>query len=385
VDADQDVSVVIETTIYDGTHYLAASYPGETTPATTVYVPYAVLRWPTGRSDWRQTTDLIVQNTGTGTASVTVTFYDSWAPDSGSYQVPGSYSIPPNGQITVPGTSMPLWDFNNDASLASALIVSDQPIAVVATTKTGISDSGGTITTPYLLGSYRAATTAANTVYLPTVGKTYYTYDSSPQVQNASNGTTTIQVKFYRNGESQPTLTSSYTLGAYKAQNLWHPPGLPDQFLGSAVAEVVSGGPIVAMAQYDRFDTGSNRYGVNQYEGVTAATQSAYMAHIDKTSPWTWTGIQAQNMGGVSSSITLNYYQSSGSGAGSAWKTAPAQSAVNFWSTTTQPPEIPGTLNGSGVASANPVVPMALQVNFDRLGDTGWQNKDGLMGYAAVR
>ena len=337
-----------------------------------------VENWLTGHSSWRQTTDLIIQNTGTQQASVTVTFYDSWGGYSGSHQE--TRTIPANGQETILGTELPNWESAWQASLASAVIESDQPVAVIAETKTGVASGGGTIPYPRLLGSYRAFTSGADEVYMPVAAREYYNYDSSLQVQNARNSTTTFRIKYYRLGESSPVLTlNNLTVGAYRAMNFWHPTGLPVDFLGSAVVEVISGGPVVAMAQYDLFDTAQSRYGVNQYEGVTAGTRSEFLPHVQGSSPWDWTGIPAQNMGDSTTAVTLRFYQESGAQYGDPETKTNVypESAVLYWS------EIPA-ISGSAVTSSSPVEPIALMVNFDRSSGT-WTNRDRMMGYGAVR
>jgi hypothetical protein len=372
--SSEDVSVVAENLYDNGNIYLIAAYPGETAPATTVYVPYVVRRWYTGHPSWRQTTELIIQNAGSQSASVTVTFYDSWGSDtSGSHSV--QRTVPANGQVVVSGTEMPFWE--SGASLAAARITSDQPIAVVATTGTGISNSGGTITTPYLQGSYRAFTSTGDKVYMPLTAREYYGYDSSPQVQNASGSTTIFRIKFYDLQGNLKLTLNNQTVGPYRALNYWRPAGLPANYLGGAVAEVTSGGPLVAMAQYDRIDTANSRYGVMQYEAVTQATQMNVLARMQKSYPWTYTGINAQNMGSSATTITLNFYYQSGNGAGSATRSNVSPNvAVNYWS------DIP-SINGSAVS--NSAMPVALMVNLDRLGDVTWVNRDGLMGYGAVK
>jgi len=370
--ASQAVAVVVENIYDDGTRYLAAAYPGESQPATTVSVPYVVRNWLTLTS-WRQTTDLLIQNTGSQQATVTITFYDSWDTYSGSYSV--TRSISPKGQAIVYGTEMPVWESGWNSSLASARLTSDQPLAVVSTTRTGVSDSSGNIVTPYLAGSYRAFMAGSSKVYLPVAAREYYGYDSGLQVQNLSSGSTTFQIKYYQAGTSQPILTIPWTFSGYVAKNFWRPTGLPANYLGGAVVEVTAGGPVAAMGQYDRFSSSVSRYGISQYEALIAATQSSAMPHVWRSSPWNYTGIQAQNMGSSTANLTVNFYEASGGSAGSATKTnIPADGWVNFWS------EIPA-INGSAVGANSP---FALQVNFDRL-DVPFGAKDGMMGYSAVK
>jgi hypothetical protein len=339
--------------------------------------PLVFKRWLYSNPAWRQTSDLVLHNPNTQSASVTVTFYDSWAGDSGSHQE--TRTIPANGQVVINGTELPTWESGWGASLASAVVQSNRPLAAVVQTTVGLADGAGNITTPYLMGNYRAFSTAANAVYLPLAAREYYNYDSGFQVQNARNGNTTFTLKYYRPGQSQPVLSLTQTVGAYHSFNFWRPQGLPPDYLGSAVVEVTSGGPVVVVGQYDKVNNAQSRYGMNQYEGVTAGTWSEILPYVQWSSPWTWTGIMAQNMGSSATNVTLTFYNQDGAWAGSA--TEPGilpRTAPVFWQ------EISGFL-GSAVASSDPGQPLGLVVNLDRLEATNWTNKDGLMGYSAVR
>ncbi|MGB5052131.1 MAG: hypothetical protein WBO46_24495 [Caldilineaceae bacterium] len=380
----EDLSMVVENinSFADG-RYLAAAYPGATQPALVTYAPLVLKRWPTLNSNWRQTTDLFLYNPNPQSASATVTFYDSWTTDSGSYSV--NLTIAANGRATVAGTQMPTWEASFGASMASARVSSNQPLVVTTRNLVGETDGNGVITTPYLSGSYLAEGSPATFYYAPIVAREYYGYDSSVQVQNASSGSTTFRVRFYPLHSGTASITQDITLGPYRSANFWRPTGMPTGFFGSATVQALyGGGPLSVMAQYDRFDTTNNRYGVTQYEGVSSLNAGTGMAHIQKSWPWTYTGIQAQNRNSNSANIQLHYFDTYGNSAGSSVtkSNVPTNAAVNFWSTSGTPPEIPSGLNGSGISGVSNV---ALQVNFDRLGDPTYQNKDGMMGYAAVK
>ena len=378
VSASQDVSVVVKTVYDSAGRYLVAAYPGETSPATTVYAPYVVRNWFSGNANWRQTSDLVIRNAGNTQANVTVTFYDAW----GSYGNTGQVTrvIPLQGQVVVPGTDIPVWEPNWNAGLGSAMIASDQPVAVVVNTYIGTTSGNGAPNTPYLLGNYRAFTSGANKVYVPLTASEYYGYDSSIQVQNASAGTTTFRIKYYdMTQEAAVYTTPTYVLTAYRAMNFWRPPGLSN-YLGSAVVEVVSGGPVVAFAQYDRYNANTSRYGVNQYEGVTGATQMNVLAYLLKDGTWTHTGIQAQNMQESNTSIRLHYYSGGGNEVNppSPFKFAYPGHAVNYWGA-----EIVN-VTGSAIAETTTGANVALMINVERA-DSGWVDRDGMFGYGATR
>lgn len=376
--------MVVENIYDSGGRYLAYAYPGATQPALVNYAPLVLKRWPTLNANWKQTTDLLLFNPNTQDASVTVTIYDSWGSDSGSASK--SYTVLAGRRILVSAVQFSdVWDYGG--FLASARIESSQPLAVTTRNLVGLADGAGNITTPYLAGSYLAESRPTNFFYASTTAREYYGYDSSLQVQNASGSNTTFRIKYYPLNSGTPTLTLDTTVSAYRSANFWRPTGMSAGFFGSATVEVVSGGPLAVMAQYDRFDTANSRYGVTQYEGVSALNSSLGMAHIQKASPWTYTGIQAQNMNNSAANIQLYYFNTDGTSttpASSVTKSnVPANAAVNFWWTTGSPPEIPGGLNGSGLGGASN---LALMVSFDRMGgDPTWQNKDGMMGYAAVK
>ena len=387
VDGSQDLSVVVENinSFADG-RYLATAYPGATQPALVHYAPLVLKRWPTLKSGWRQTTDLFLYNPSPQSASVTVTFYESWGSNNRSHSV--TLAIAANGRATVSGTQMPTWESGLGGSLASARVESTQPLVVTTRNLVGVANGAGNIDTPYLAGSYLAESRPTNFLYATTAARSYFGYDSSLQVQNASASSATFRIRYYPLNTATPTLTLTTTLGSYRSANFWRPSGMSDGFFGSATVEALyGGGPLAVMAQYDRFDLAGNRYGVTQYEGVSSLNAATAMAHIQKealyTPLWTYTGIQAQNRNASSVNIQLHYFQSGGSSAGSSATkpNVPTNAAVNFWSTSGTPPEIP-VFNGSGISGVGNV---ALLVNFDRLGDTGWQYKDGMMGYAAVK
>ena len=381
VEGSQELSVVVEN-IYDSSgRYLAYAYPGQTQPALVHYAPLVLKRWPTLNSSWRQTTDLLLFNPSPLSASVTVTFYDSWGSDTNGFKSV-NLTIAPIERKIVYGTQMDTWEASLGGSLASARVESSQPLAVTTRNLVGVADGAGNITTPYLAGSYRAEGQPTNFYYTSTVAREYYGYDSSLQVQNTSASGTSFTISYYWLNQLNPAFTVNATVGPYRSANFWRPAGMPVNFFGSAKVE--SNSPLAVMAQYDRFDMGSSRYGVTQYEGVSSLNAATAMAHIQKealyTPLWTYTGIQAQNRNASSVNIQLHYFNTDGTSAGSSVikSNVPANAAVNFWAT---PAEIP-VFNGSGISG---VGNLALLVNFDRLGDPGWQNKDGMMGYAAVK
>jgi len=81
------------------------------------------------------------------------------------------------------------------------------------------------------------------------------------------------------------------------------------------------------------------------------------------------------------SNIQLHYFLTNGGDGGVSITKSniPANAAVNFWAT---PGEIPSSFNGSALSG---VANLVLLVNFDRLGDPAWQNRDGMIGYATVK
>jgi hypothetical protein len=167
------------------------------------------------------------------------------------------------------------------------------------------------------------------------------------------------------------------TVGAYRSMNFWRPPDCGTGYLGGAVIEVLSGGPVAAMAGYDRFDLANNRYGATHYEGITLATRRETLPHVWKSSPWTYTGIPAQNASGRVVDLKLQFYDANGGPYGG--EVSHANIPVEGWTIFyTDVPSIEGSAaNLQGLA--------ALMVNFDRCSQAGFTFRDCMMGYSAVK
>lgn len=327
VDGSEDISVVVET-LYNG-DLLAGAYPGETSADTRLFAPLVLYNWPSLKPGARQTSQLVLHNPSAQTASVTLTFYDSDGSGSGSFA--HTLSLAPGAQSVIdPATiGLPIWNASFNATLAAAVIDADQTLAVVV--RNTASDASGTS----LFGTYRAFTSASagNSTFLPLVAKQYYTYDTGMQIQNISSGNTSFQVKYYDAAGNLAYNTGTLTLAGYRSLNLWRPASLPAGFLGAAVVTVTSGGPVVAVGQYDHADGAANSYATMQYEALTPASRRAEAPRTDNTAPWSWAGIQAQNMGtSTLSELRLDFFHASGGSQGSATRSNVAPNAsVNFF------------------------------------------------------
>jgi hypothetical protein len=379
VDGSQDLSVAVETIYSQSGRFLADMYPGVTSSriGTTMYAPLILRNWLHLNSSWRQTTNLYIHNPSPQSASVTVTFYDSYGTTGSSHAE--SRTIPAGGSVTIAGTVLPIWEGGSiNGSLASARITSNVPVAVVVRNLVGTSNNG-VITTPYLSASYRgfAASEAGSILYYPLAANQWVgAYDSGFQIQNISSSPKTVTVRFYKEGDPNPQGSAvNLNIGAYQSANVWRPSGLP-QLYGSAIAEVSGGGnDIVAVAQYEDTRISQSKYGLTLYEAVSNNNRSLVVPRFRRTSPWDWTGVIAQNMSGATNGVTLAFYNMSGS-----LNTSQSKSGVLNRTSTLFFNEIP-TIDGSAQVAST--YPFGLMVNVSRR--DLYTNQDIMMGYSAVK
>ena len=370
--ASEDVSVIAEN-VYGTSGFLAGAYPGETSTANRYYAPLVLYNWPSLNPNWLQTSELVIQNVSSQTASVSVDFYDSDGNGSSNFSLQ-PFELDTGAQAIInPATiSLPIWNSTYGATLASAVIISSHPIAVVV--RNQVNDSSGV---QHLYGTYKAFTDAGAAAlnYLPLVTKEYYNYDTGMQVQNVSSGESRFQVKYYDAAGTLVYNTGSLTVAGYRSRNLWRPSSLSSGFLGSAVAEVISGGPLVALGQYDYAKGSDNSYATMQYEAITTATRRAAAPRTDDTPPWGWTGIQAQNMGpGTLPTLRLDFYNSSGGSEEFAFKLYVAPySSVNFFN------ELSSVRKSANATSSD----VGYLVN--RAQENNPSGKDFMMGYSVVK
>lgn len=136
-------------------------------------------------------TSYILQNLGTGLATVQVSYYQS----------NGTHVTAADKNLTVPlGSSVTVVQYTDDPSLPSgrysAVVSSDQPIAAIAneqTAPTGLSYMNST--PPF--GSYSGQGEGATSVILPEIMYNWYNYYTQMYIQNAGSTDANVTIAFY--------------------------------------------------------------------------------------------------------------------------------------------------------------------------------------------
>jgi hypothetical protein len=111
---------------------------------------------------------------------------------------------------------------------------------------------------------------AATTLYLPQVVRAYAGFESGWQVYNIGPADVTIEVKYYRQGETTPTWTQTESIAAYSAFTMYlgdsRGASLGTNFTGGAVIAVTSGnGKLVGLGNFVAPQTGDNMQVYNAF------------------------------------------------------------------------------------------------------------------------
>lgn len=248
-----------------------------------------------------------VVNLGTADATVDVTFYDeagaSYHPEP---LVPGT---PPlnNPFVLAPGGSQIVVMMFANSTLPdgrySVVLSADQPIVAIA----NLAGADGLIN---YNGSYSGMEDIGQTsMYLPSVSKAYYDWNSHLSVQNLTASAMDITIEFYA---GTPTIVTQVTqnVPAYSSfhYDVGADPVLPAMYNGSA--RVVAAGP-VAVVNND-YNQNPAVAGANQvYNGLAEGSHDLYCPGLYDNFIGVWiASLNVQNIGNVDANVT--YYYSDG-------------------------------------------------------------------------
>jgi hypothetical protein len=170
---------------YDGQLY---SYNTFASGAQTVYAPVIMNAY------YGYNTALVVQNMGSSTASVTITYSDS---GSGS---DWSGTIDPGGAIShyTPDYGVPA------GQLVGAKVISSEDVAVIVNESTGFNRAG----------TYSGFASGSGTVNAPVVMNSYYFWNSSVTCQNVGSGPANMSISYTDvSGSYSPEEGSSIAVG----------------------------------------------------------------------------------------------------------------------------------------------------------------------------
>lgn len=292
IDSDQPITAVANVGSDDTAQF--TSYNGITTAETgqTFYIPQAY------KSYVGYTSNIIVQNAGSSTASVTVTYKNA----DGSTATSDTQSIPAGASFTFDQavtTGLPAsWQ-------GSAVVTANQNVAAMFLVSLDSATYGRQ------LSSGRGFKSGASAVYMPSVYNDYYGNSSSIMVQNLGSSATTVTVTYYRADGTQVAQTEQAAIAAgSKASFLqFDTPGrasaVPAGFNGSAVITASGGGQIAAVGNIQHL----TRRRLESYNGFPAgtATNRVTCPSIFDGYYLNDTSLAVQNVGSSATTVTVSY------------------------------------------------------------------------------
>jgi hypothetical protein len=252
-----------------------------------------------------------VQNQGTDTAAIVVTFYDSTTGDP----VSGSTI---NETITVAEGSKTFFPLGTlaDGFSGSAVISSDQP--VVAISNMLLTESGGA---QWAFGgaSYGGFSAGATTVSLPLIMRENSGFSTWFNVQNTGASDATVNITYSNGATEGPTTIKAGAAHTYEQSANTD---LPIGFVGSAT--ITSNQPVVATVVELGLTT------VFAYNGFTGSSENVVMPLVNANNSGFITGIQIQNSGASSTDVTVAYTPSTAGTACTETKTIAGGESATF-------------------------------------------------------
>lgn len=226
-----------------------------------------------------------VQNLGTGTATISITFYNQDGTTAGTT----SDTISAGASKTyfpVPAVS--------DGFNGSAVISSDQPVAAITNLLGNYPQYGGSTT---------GFTSGSTSVGLPLIMRGNNGFDTWFNVQNTGNAPANVTIN-YTPGSSGTAHSETATIqpGAAKTFNQAQTNQLGSTFIGSA--SITSDQPVAAMV--NQVGTGSVK-ALLMYDGFTAGSTSVLAPLVMANNSGFFTGLAIQNVGSGSATVTVDY------------------------------------------------------------------------------
>ncbi|MBN1886955.1 MAG: hypothetical protein JW850_03160, partial [Thermoflexales bacterium] len=238
-----------------------------------------------------------LQNTGVAVATADIRFYDI---NGNCQHTLEDVSIAPNGQaaVNLAGIAQ-LGSFSG-----SAVVSADQALAV--TVRQDNANGAG-------YSDYNAFSSGADTLYLPSLLKGYYNWNSAFQVQNVGDIAAHVTIT-YSNGLTR-TLLLPVPAKGYAMVSQSTEAGLPNNWAGSAWLSTNNGQPIVAIVNQQNTATGRRSHqSYSALLGGAASLVAPFVANNLGGDGWK-TGLQVQNVDSAAAQVQRSYYYAGGSAA----------------------------------------------------------------------
>lgn len=239
----------------------------------------------------------IIQNMGTDTALVNVEFYDipTGSPIAGATQ---SLSI-------LPGRAEPVRPWNiaglPDNGKYSVVVSSSEPVAAIVNHQ-DVPGGNSRAMSVTGLGS------GGQNVYCPNITKEYWGWNTPFYIQNTGSSSTNVTIKFYKFSDGTEVVAAQKVIALDPGRSYEYDPvtetTLPGGDQYSVVATADSGGTIVGTV-LEFLTAGQVEMSYNCFN---AGGTSIYLPNITK-SYYGWdTPFIVQNIGAVTTILTIKYY-----------------------------------------------------------------------------
>jgi hypothetical protein len=313
VAASEDISIVVENyrtgdteqTNYTGVLPLTSSEGsysyGWENAGSALYAPQVK------RNRYGRSTALDIYNVGDKLTSVYFYYYD----DNGSSRYGGVTPIRANAMTTI----LPSGTGNGcgaDNTICTMRLFTDNGSPIVGVAREYNESNGLTVTTHNLFAD------GAATIYFPVVKYQRYNMTTGLRVQNVSNSTTSITVKFYNNyGTYQSNCDLSYNLYPYSAVTLGvNGACLGSNFVGTAIVTASSGRHVVGMANESSTSGQDLKKAYSSFQAGSLKSIGA-LVYGDQTN-WNSSGVAVMNITNYpANNVTLCYYNTGGNQVGS--------------------------------------------------------------------
>jgi hypothetical protein len=257
---------------------------------------------------------IAVQNTTSSNTNVTVSYRDRFG-----NAIPAATET-----VVIFAQSNKVFYQTDNSGLPNGFLGAAKIAAVDGTSGLAVTvnfyNSGSSSSTSQL-HSYNGFSSGASKLLVPRFVRNYYAYNGGITIQNLSSGSTTVKITFRIGGNTY--IYNSGTINASSALALYAPnigaldpvDSLPVQArFGSAVIEVTSGGPIVAIVNEDnRGGSGVPAERVGQgstYNAINDGSQSTtlFFAQITNKAGGIFSGgFQIANSTGTAGTCNLSY------------------------------------------------------------------------------
>jgi len=295
--------------------------------------------------------------------SVTITPRFRQADNGGAEITCSNISIPAGGRVVYHPASC---SGTASARYYGVRLSANAPIAAIIT-----EDDDATRTYAATSNAFNAGSTI---VYVPMAKSNYGGNNSGIAVQNVGSSSANVTVTFYDTDSSSIWQASYNNLAAHSTHAFYLPSILPTGQLVSA--RITSSGPPIAATVYE---AKSGTQWFMQYNAFLGGSKAVVMPYVYKEArgaQWN-SGIQAQNVGSASTTITLQYYSTNGTLVASEAQTCDSYESVNFYAPTN--PSLPLGFIGSAVITADQ--PIVAESNIAKSPSS---SEDGAMSYSGV-